>query len=308
MRYIDKFSALQAYTNISHHQTTVFGNAEKSCFWNMQSAGNQYLFPYQTVTPSTGKEKDSETGYYNFGARYYDPVLSGLFLSVDPMSDKYPSLSPYAYCAWNPVKLVDPQGDTIKNAYENYKNVSNDILYYNNLIAQTTDVELIQQYNSEIETLKEYNSNYYKVEGVISGFANVNNDEYNKLNGITLNGNPVNIIVSLNKKIDYDSKDGSVASTRILYDVDKGKVMGIAPNGIRIVLYNNAFSDGFNGVGSLANEFGDALFGVSRPQYDYDTDKIFTKYSDKPSTKFSYDYEKYIISSTNTAKPNPKNY
>ena len=42
------------------------------------------------------------TGYYYFGARYYDSDLSGLFLSVDPMSDKYPSISPYAYCAWNP--------------------------------------------------------------------------------------------------------------------------------------------------------------------------------------------------------------
>ena len=58
----------------------------------------------------TGKEKDSETGLYNFGARYYDSDLSGLFLSVDPMADKYPSISPYAYCAWNPVKLVDPEG------------------------------------------------------------------------------------------------------------------------------------------------------------------------------------------------------
>ena len=27
------------------------------------------------------------------------------------MSDKYPSISPYAYCAWNPVKLVDPDGE-----------------------------------------------------------------------------------------------------------------------------------------------------------------------------------------------------
>ena len=27
-----------------------------------------------------------------------------------PMADKYPSISPYAYCAWNPVKLVDPDG------------------------------------------------------------------------------------------------------------------------------------------------------------------------------------------------------
>ena len=61
----------------------------------------------------TGKEKDSETGFYYFGARYYDPALSGLFISVDPMSDKYPSISPYAYCAWNPVKLVDPDGDSV---------------------------------------------------------------------------------------------------------------------------------------------------------------------------------------------------
>ena len=29
------------------------------------------------------------------------------------MSDKYPSLSPYSYCADNPVKLVDPNGEEI---------------------------------------------------------------------------------------------------------------------------------------------------------------------------------------------------
>ena len=58
---------------------------------------------------SSGKEKDTETGYHYFGARYYNSNLS-LWLSVDPMSDKYPSLSPYNYCAWNPMKIVDPDG------------------------------------------------------------------------------------------------------------------------------------------------------------------------------------------------------
>lgn len=69
--------------------------------------------PYSERFTFTGKEKDSESGYHYFGARYYDSeVLTG-WLSVDPMADKYPSLSPYNYCAWNPVKLVDPDGDSV---------------------------------------------------------------------------------------------------------------------------------------------------------------------------------------------------
>jgi RHS repeat-associated protein len=47
-----------------------------------------------------------------FGSRYYSSDLS-IWLSVDPMSDKYPSLSPYTYCADNPVKLVDPNGEEV---------------------------------------------------------------------------------------------------------------------------------------------------------------------------------------------------
>ena len=65
----------------------------------------------------TGKERDEETGYGYFGARYMDHELMTMWLSVDPMADKYPSISPYAYCAWNPVKLVDPDGREIGDFY-----------------------------------------------------------------------------------------------------------------------------------------------------------------------------------------------
>ena len=44
-----------------------------------------------------------------FGARYYDSETS-VWLSVDPLSDKYPHLSPYMYAEGNPVMMVDPNG------------------------------------------------------------------------------------------------------------------------------------------------------------------------------------------------------
>lgn len=65
----------------------------------------------------TGKERDEETSYSYFGARYMDHELMTMWLSVDPMSDKYPSISPYAYCAWNPVKLVDLDGREVGDYY-----------------------------------------------------------------------------------------------------------------------------------------------------------------------------------------------
>ena len=62
------------------------------------------------VAYSNGKEKDYESGFHYYGARYYWGELMTGWLSVDPMMDKYPNVSPYAYCVWNPVKLVDPDG------------------------------------------------------------------------------------------------------------------------------------------------------------------------------------------------------
>ena len=55
----------------------------------------------------------AETGFSYFGARYYDSDILTGWLSVDPLADKYPSLSPYAYCALNPIRVIDPNGDSI---------------------------------------------------------------------------------------------------------------------------------------------------------------------------------------------------
>ena len=52
---------------------------------------------------------DEETGNYYYGARYYDPKWS-VWLSVDPMAEERPGISPYSYVQNNPLNRIDPTG------------------------------------------------------------------------------------------------------------------------------------------------------------------------------------------------------
>jgi RHS repeat-associated protein len=66
------------------------------------SSNNRYKF--------TEKERDNETGGYDyFGARYYDSRL-GRWLSVEIKQDSYPGYSPYSYSFDNPIHYIDPNG------------------------------------------------------------------------------------------------------------------------------------------------------------------------------------------------------
>ena len=56
-----------------------------------------------------GKQFDNETGLYYYGARYMNPMAS-IWYGVDPLAEKYPNESVYAYTHNNPVKFVDPNG------------------------------------------------------------------------------------------------------------------------------------------------------------------------------------------------------
>ena len=51
---------------------------------------------YAALFAFSAKERDTENGLSYFGSRYYSSDLS-IWLSVDPMSDKYPSLSPFEH-------------------------------------------------------------------------------------------------------------------------------------------------------------------------------------------------------------------
>ena len=82
-----------------HIEYVPFGEVfieERNNTWN-----TPYLF--------NAKEFDEETGMYYYGARYYEPRLS-LWMSVDPLQEKYPNISTYCYAANNPIKFIDSDG------------------------------------------------------------------------------------------------------------------------------------------------------------------------------------------------------
>ena len=70
-------------------------------------ASTLQIQPYKYST----KELDRENGLdlYDFSARMYDPMLP-MFTSVDPLSEKKPWNSPYAYCGGNPILRIDISG------------------------------------------------------------------------------------------------------------------------------------------------------------------------------------------------------
>ena len=45
----------------------------------------------------------------DFGARWLDSP-SGTFTTMDPLCEDFQHLSPYLYCAGNPIKYIDPRG------------------------------------------------------------------------------------------------------------------------------------------------------------------------------------------------------
>ncbi len=66
-----------------------------------------------TDNPYRFSGKERTLADYDFGARRYLPFRVPRWTSMDPMAEKYFSISPYAYCAADPVNLVDPEGEDL---------------------------------------------------------------------------------------------------------------------------------------------------------------------------------------------------
>ncbi len=84
-----------------------FGAKHPDPTWtNPTSAVNRYRF--------SGKEDQESLGlkFVDFGWRMDDPLL-GRWFGIDRLAEKYYPISPYAFCANNPIKFIDTNGKWI---------------------------------------------------------------------------------------------------------------------------------------------------------------------------------------------------
>ncbi|MDD4210521.1 MAG: RHS repeat-associated core domain-containing protein [Bacteroidales bacterium] len=126
------------------------------------------------------KELDEENGMYYYSARYYAPPT---FISRDPMFEKYPSISPYTYCANNPMKYVDPTGeDWVEREVDGVKEA-----FYDRKVRSQADVNKKYGENSGVTHLADGSK-------VGNGQYTVYNDHKNNRDGVIKdkNGNVVN--------------------------------------------------------------------------------------------------------------------
>ena len=74
-------------------------------FFGESTGGSYQSYKYN------GKEFERliSEDWYDYGARHMSPNF-GRFTTMDPMAEKYYSISPYAYCADNPVNAIDQDG------------------------------------------------------------------------------------------------------------------------------------------------------------------------------------------------------
>lgn len=159
-------------------------------------------------------------------------------MSVDPLAEMFPNMSPYAFCNNNPLFFTDPSGmSSESNDWHPDEN--------GNLVAETGDsTKSLAEYQgiSYDQAAKQISDNGYKVNE--NGVLNLNV-------GDAVNTGSFNLqeVVVRNSKINSSSADGLSIS-------DKGLDFLTSREGLRLSPYNDSKGYATIGVGHLIGKRG----------------------------------------------------
>jgi RHS repeat-associated protein len=102
---------VQTKTKVVQYNEYYAHGLQTATSWTRENTtGNNYL-------ANGGTELNTTTSLYDLDYRNFDPIL-GRMAQVDPMADKYSSLTPYNYSFNMPNMVVDTNGADPDGGYE----------------------------------------------------------------------------------------------------------------------------------------------------------------------------------------------
>ena len=254
---------------------------------------NQEKQPYKY----NGKELDRHFGLdlYDYGARFYDPLI-GRFTTPDPLSEKYYSVSPYTYCANNPVNAIDPRGDSIWYTIDQ-----------NNITMHVTG-KVINQSSDNINVERAAKDIAASIDEVFSGKFEMDGQNYTLSTDIQLVdvGSMSEVLDSdhLFVLADADGK-GARGSTSV---EEAGRALTINAGDYA---NDNWFSDRFssNNTRSAVHEFGHAA-GLGHPERESNNDKYRRNLMNQGSsgTRIIPEQRRIMYKRRNTINKGPNSY
>ena len=192
------------------------------------SAPGASLQPYRF----NGKESQefADLPYLDYGARFYHP-LSSRWTTMDPMAEKYYSVSPYAFCSNNPVNFVDLDGrDALINIDRESKTITISVNIY--IYGKEASDELASQYK----------------ESISNTWGSIQDLQYDD-ETYTINWN-VEVTNLGEEKVEFDFSDGKSNYLNIMSDVETSSVEQSHEGKLRPII---------NGNNDMIHEFGHLL-------------------------------------------------